>query len=329
MHKTSTEKEFAYEWRGSAKVLTELKITSGWLKDVRTYTLTDTIYDTADKALAKLDVGVRVRSKNDKTTITAKRFLKRGANGEGIFEERSFELESHDHPAQLATADLGLQLPTFTLPKILSFRNNRTEVVFRKDDMLVRVINEDVTYSDKNGAFQEPLLEVEFENVPDTIVRSIKQELEANNQIHMINEGKTDRALRFLARNSTMHVQNIEELNPVTMPAHGGRGTIQMRFFHTAFSRFDRGSDIKAADYTKSNWEFFAHAVLPKGSEVKEHLHDRTDEFYFILKGSATFSVDDKERIVKQGDCILTRKNSRHSLTNVTEDLEFIATEIL
>ena len=113
------------------------------------------------------------------------------------------------------------------------------------------------------------------------------------------------------------------------MSAHGGKGNIQMRFFHTIFSQFETPDQPKATDFKRGNWEFFAHAILPIGSEVKEHLHDRTDEFYFILKGSATFTVDGISSTIKEGDCILTRKGSRHSLSNVTEDLEFIATEIL
>lgn len=325
------EKELAYEWIGASKVLTELKAVAGWGwgKTDNHYILIDSIYDTKDEALDKENVGVRVRSKSGKTTLTAKKFLKRGPSGEAIFEEQSVDIKDQTHPMIIKPVELGIKLPANVLYKKLSFQNERTEVHFRKGDMLISIINENVTYSDKNGAFREPLLEIEFENVPDGIIEKVRVEIEAIGTLRQIHEGKTDRAKRFLAKNSTLHIENTQDIQPIVMPAHGGRGNIQMRFFHTAFSRFDEADDAKAVDYKRGNWEFFAHAILPVGSEVKEHLHDRTDEIYFILAGSATFTVDGRSRIIKKGDCILTRKESKHSLTDVTEDLEFIATEIL
>jgi len=323
------EQEFAYEWRGPAKSITDVPSLSGWNKESQAYALVDSIYDTHDQALAKQSMGVRVRSKNGITKLTAKTFLKRGANGEGIFEERSVELANHDHPASIAAGAFDLHLPDVMLNRQLSFRNNRVEVTFRKADMLIRIVNEDVTYSDANGTHTEPLLEVEFEHVPDTVVQTTKKEIESLGDLRQIKEGKTDRALRFLTQHSTMHIQNIKDVSPIVMSAHGGKGAIQMRFFHTPFSRFDKADDPKVTNYQDGNWEFFAHATLPVGSEVKDHLHDRTDELYYILDGSATFTVDGQKRVVHKGDCILTRKNSRHSLTDITKDLEFIAIEVL
>jgi mannose-6-phosphate isomerase-like protein (cupin superfamily) len=322
------EREFAYEWTGPASIVNALDIVNGWDKEVRKYTLIDTIYDTPDHDLEKASTGVRVRTKDGKTVMTAKRFLRRGPSGEAIFEEQHINLPGATHPANILSDSFNLNLPKMQLERQLSFSNSRVEVNFRKDGGLVRIVNEDVTYRNSHGIYREPLLEVEFEDLPDSIIEQARLEIEGAYDLKLIHEGKTDRAMRFL-RPSGLHVQNINDIEPTVMSAHGGSGNIQMRFFHTPFSRFDGAGEPKVTNYQNGNWEFFAHAILPVGAEVKEHLHDRTDELYFILNGSAKFTVDGESRTVVKGDCILTRKNSRHSLTDVTEDLEFIATEIL
>lgn len=328
MSKKYTERELAYEWTGESREIVSLKSTAGWGKEVNDYSLEDSIYDTVDQRLALLSTGVRARTKDQETTLTAKKFIGRGSNDEGLFEESHVQQKNHEHPQTISTSLFGIDLPKLTLNRTISIANTRREITFSKDKSLVRIINEDVTYINRYSTYNEPLLEVEFENVSDELITQVRQELEQNHSVKLIHEGKVDRANRYLSK-STMHVENIESIEPVIISAHGGKGNIQMRFFHTAFSRFDKANDPKVTDYQASNWDFFAHAKLPVGSEVKEHLHEKTDEIYFIIKGSAKFTVDSESRIVGPGDCILTRKNSRHSLTEVTEDLEFIATEIL
>ena len=220
------EKEFAYEWIGVAKVVTELKIVADWNKATDQYILIDSVYDTKDEALSKENIGVRVRSKDGKATLTAKKFLKRGPNSEAIFKEQSAEIKSQTQPLEIKTAELGIELPATVLYKKLTFRNERTVMHFRKDNMLISIINENVTYSDKNGAFHEPMLEIEFENVPDKIVEKVRAEIEAIGNLRQIHEGKSDRAKRFLAENSTLHIENIKNIQPIDMPAHSGRGNI-------------------------------------------------------------------------------------------------------
>lgn len=328
MSNIQTETEVAYEWVGQATIIQRLDTITGWARSEEEYTLIDSVYDTDTHEIGNASTGVRVRTKYGKTVMTAKKFLRRNASGAAVFEERHVQYNDDTHPLTISTGIIDLDLPVLELKRQLSFENKRIEVSFKQNNSLVRIVNEEVTYSNSFDTYQEPLLEIEFENVLDETIKLVLEEIQSKYNLKVIHEGKTDRANRFL-KASSLHIENLSEVETISMSAHGGKGQIKMKFFHTQFSGYDGADEPKATDYKNGNWEFFAHSILPIGSEVKEHLHDRTDEIYYILNGSALFTVDGESQTVNKGDCILTRKNSVHSLTNVTEDLEFIATEIL
>ncbi len=330
MNKTETEHEIAYEWVEDPQIITTLKVLNSWKKTEHTYRIKDTIYDSTDKQMAKHKVGVRVRAKSDTTVLTAKRYIGQGKSGESIFEEFHKQLVNDEHPGVLSSADFDLGLPKFEIKPYLEFTNRRVEVVYEHDDKKVLLINETVTYSDVAHTYTERLLEVEFLNVDDDLVAAIRKELEASHNLKMYKEGKTDRALRFLSKLKEMPlVENINDIEPIRMSAHGGKGLMSMKFFHQPYNAFASDDvDAKVIGYEKSNWDFFGCASLPIGAEVKEHLHDTTDEIYFILDGSATMNVDGADIKVGKGDCILTRKGSKHSVRDVEDELKFVAIEI-
>jgi len=324
------ETEIAYEWLGKSEVITQLNCLTTWQKDIASFVIVDSIYDDSFDSLSKLNTGVRVRSEKDATTLTAKRFLGKGENGESRFEEHHSQLDSNQHPTIINSYDLNLDIPSLTLENKLKFHNKRTEVTVTKDDSVIKVVNDDVTYSNKKHIYSEQLLEVEFVNIASELIREVKTELEKRFEIRSINEGKTTRAVRFLGQiKDTPLIENLNTVVPFKMSAHGGKGEIEMKFFHQTYNHFSNEAVYKkVTNYSDANWDFFAIAKLPVGADVKEHLHEHTDEIYFILNGSATFTVDGMSTILKKGDCVLTRVGSRHSITNVTEDLEFIALEI-
>lgn len=128
-----------------------------------------------------------------------------------------------------------------------------------------------------------------------------------------------------------MIIQNVNFIKEKVMPAHGGKGTIRMKFFHQEYQRFRDAPDLGTPNptYNTANWNFFAYSELPVGSTIGPHKHIDNDEIYYILEGSADMSVDEDTRTIKKGDVILTLHGSQHSIQNVTVDLKFIATEIL
>lgn len=126
-------------------------------------------------------------------------------------------------------------------------------------------------------------------------------------------------------------IQNIKDCSTKHLQAHSGRGQIQMKFFFQEFQKFRQIPHLPYSDesYKKNNWNFFAYAELPRNSTIGNHLHHDSDEFYFILGGEAIINIDEKEKVIKKGDVVLTRSGSSHSIYNVTKKLKFIAIEIV
>lgn len=108
---------------------------------------------------------------------------------------------------------------------------------------------------------------------------------------------------------------NLKKLKVYEIPAHHGEGVIKMNFF------FEEQKGI-------GMWNFFANAELPIGGTVGYHKHEGNDEWYFILDGKATVTIDGKKKVLKKGDGVLTKSGSSHGIDNVTQDLKFIAVEV-
>lgn len=114
-----------------------------------------------------------------------------------------------------------------------------------------------------------------------------------------------------------MNVMNVSEIETHTFSAHGGEGEINMKFAFTQFEGLDH-----------SNWNFFGIAEFPVGATAGYHRHEGNDEWFYILSGEATITIDGESRRIKAGDVVLTRDGSSHGITNVTEKLVLIAVEI-
>lgn len=67
--------------------------------------------------------------------------------------------------------------------------------------------------------------------------------------------------------------------------------------------------------------------TMPPGTKELLHIHTNAQQFFFILKGTATFYVDDLKANVEEHQGVLIEKNSKHCIANETnEPLEFIVT---
>ena len=64
---------------------------------------------------------------------------------------------------------------------------------------------------------------------------------------------------------------------------------------------------------------------MPAGSSEELHLHKKSQQFFFILKGTATFEIDNERLEVKEQEGITIKPGIAHRIMNYTaEDLEFI-----
>jgi mannose-6-phosphate isomerase-like protein (cupin superfamily) len=65
--------------------------------------------------------------------------------------------------------------------------------------------------------------------------------------------------------------------------------------------------------------------TIPPASREQLHFHKNAQQFFFVLKGSATFYVDDSIAIIDEQQGILIDKKSKHFIANETsEPLEFM-----
>ncbi len=79
----------------------------------------------------------------------------------------------------------------------------------------------------------------------------------------------------------------------------------------------------------RNNWGFVSHALLPPGTSVGYHRHDRIEEAYIILNGSGRMTVDDETEEVYEGAAIPNRLGGSHGIHNHTQtDLEMLVVAV-
>lgn len=70
----------------------------------------------------------------------------------------------------------------------------------------------------------------------------------------------------------------------------------------------------------------FSKMTLEPNCGIGEHGHQNEAEVYYIIKGEAVYTDDDKEYIVKEGDVTICESGHKHSITNKSSDTcEYIA----
>jgi mannose-6-phosphate isomerase-like protein (cupin superfamily) len=68
-----------------------------------------------------------------------------------------------------------------------------------------------------------------------------------------------------------------------------------------------------------------AEATLPPGAATQEHFHPKTEEIYYILRGSGLMRLGDEQRPVGPLDAIAIPPGARHKIANTgVEPLVFL-----
>ena len=68
-----------------------------------------------------------------------------------------------------------------------------------------------------------------------------------------------------------------------------------------------------------------AEARLLPGKSTEEHIHPKSEEIYYVLKGRGRMRIEDEERAVKAGDGIAILPGKRHRMWNTGKsDLVFL-----
>ena len=98
---------------------------------------------------------------------------------------------------------------------------------------------------------------------------------------------------------------------------HGGRGVLRWKRFVTGL--------MMSAD-----WDSFEHNRLEPGAAVGEHVHSRTEEIYFIIRGRGLMHYGEERFEVGPGDLIMTPLHGRQGIETIgDETLEFFVVEAL
>ena len=64
---------------------------------------------------------------------------------------------------------------------------------------------------------------------------------------------------------------------------------------------------------------------MPPGTSERLHLHEKAEQFFFILHGRATFLIEGREHTVNPEEGIVIPPGARHLITNRSgEELEFL-----
>lgn len=65
--------------------------------------------------------------------------------------------------------------------------------------------------------------------------------------------------------------------------------------------------------------------IMPSGTAEKLHFHKEAQQFFYILKGEAVFSINEEKFSVKAGESISVLPKSKHYISNESnEELEFL-----
>lgn len=88
---------------------------------------------------------------------------------------------------------------------------------------------------------------------------------------------------------------------------------------------YDWGESCKGWHLVNSKDLSVIQEVMPPKTKEIMHKHALSQQFFFVLKGTATFLVDAKEFIVKKGEGIYIKPNVMHQIQNKNSDnLEFL-----
>jgi mannose-6-phosphate isomerase-like protein (cupin superfamily) len=74
------------------------------------------------------------------------------------------------------------------------------------------------------------------------------------------------------------------------------------------------GSTIR--ELHRTSVQSLAEAALEPGQATRRHYHGRSEEIYFVTKGSGELEVDGETRTVRPGDAVLIPPGARHTLEN-------------
>lgn len=57
---------------------------------------------------------------------------------------------------------------------------------------------------------------------------------------------------------------------------------------------------------------------IKPGAHVAPHYHEKTYEYYYVISGEVTFTINQSQRVLRSGDMMVTEPNDVHSVKNAS-----------
>ncbi len=85
------------------------------------------------------------------------------------------------------------------------------------------------------------------------------------------------------------------------------------------------GDNCDGWHFLKSNGLSIIKEKMPPGTSEKLHYHEKAEQFFYIVSGSATFEIDNQCIHVSTNEAIIIKPGLKHYVKNETPDeIEFI-----
>ncbi|QHS57242.1 cupin domain-containing protein [Mucilaginibacter sp. 14171R-50] len=108
-----------------------------------------------------------------------------------------------------------------------------------------------------------------------------------------------------------------------TPPSGGGGATIFSR--SECLSTYKWGDDCYGWNYVDTDALSIKQELMPPDTAEALHYHEKASQFFFILKGRATFTIDGVTSVLKPEQGIEIKPGQQHFISNKeSSDLEFI-----
>jgi len=78
-------------------------------------------------------------------------------------------------------------------------------------------------------------------------------------------------------------------------------------------------STLARGEHTHGGY-YLTHAIVPPGGGPPAHIHTREEEAFFVLRGTVSFQLDDREVLAGAGTFVNVPRGTKHQFHNASND---------
>jgi mannose-6-phosphate isomerase-like protein (cupin superfamily) len=111
----------------------------------------------------------------------------------------------------------------------------------------------------------------------------------------------------------------------VSSTSAGGRSRVSAVSKYQPLKHYQWGSDCDGWNLVDEDSLSVKQELMPSGAKEVKHVHQKAQQFFYILKGKATFEIEDSTIELNEGEGLHIEAGAKHRIINNSkEDLEFI-----